>query len=343
LARQSSKNNSNNNKKRTDSQLRTQGSPRFRESPGGNRIVNAALLVSIVCVLVLGVSGAVYLDEFRGQRSAAAQAAAQPAAPPVQSASNAAPAAPAQLPPAPPASGNPPANSGQTTASASIPPLNQINPAAGPQLPKAAQPGYWVEYAAYSNTDTGADYAARLVKRLQPMGYKAYAVTISRADGKQYLIVRSETGGNRDSLENVSLQVSNALDIFPVVHGNGEAPVSQAAYTAPLPASAGSGLSYWVQFGAYDIDSYANSYAKKLSDSGIPAAVITRQRANGHVLYLVRSPPLPTPDEAQNLARQGQQLLGADTLVGQTIPNGPIPNGSIPDGSMPDSPANRHS
>jgi len=296
---------------------------------GGNRVINAALLVSILCVLVLGVTGAVYLDRLRGQGSAT-QATAQPVSPPVETASNA-PMAPA--PPPSPSPANPPANPGQTTASAVIPPanipaantlpVNQINPAAGPQLLKASQPGYWVEYAAYPNSDIGSGYAAKLVKRLQLMGYQAHAVKTSGSDGKQYFIVRSDIGGNRDSAENVSLQVSNALDIFPVVHRDGEAPVVQAAFTAPIPASAGATLSYWVQFGAYNIESYANSYAKKLSDSGIPATVITRQRSNGHALYLVRSPPLPTPDDAQTLAQHSQQLLGADTLVGQTIPDPP--------------------
>jgi hypothetical protein len=51
--------------------------------------------------------------------------------------------------------------------------------------------------------------------------------------------------------------------------------------------------------------------------------VIARQRPSGRVIYLVRSRPLSTADEAQALARHSQQLVGAETLVGQTIPEAP--------------------
>ncbi len=87
-------------------------------------------------------------------------------------------------------------------------------------------------------------------------------------------------------------------------------------------------LTYWVQFGAYDIENYAKLYAGKLRDSGIDVTIISRRRASGRMIYFVRSQPLKTPEDAEALAQHSQQLIGADTLVGQTVPDGPIPDPS---------------
>jgi cell division septation protein DedD len=284
----------NNNKKRADLP------PRHGTTPGTGRAINVALLVSILFVLVLGISGAIYFDQSRGGQAANPQAAVQPAAPPENSVQK----VPAQPGP------------GQNFAAAKIPPLEQLNPTAGPALLKAAQPGYWVEYAAY----LGPDYANRLVQRLADMGLKAYVVQAQGAGGKQYYRVRSETGGDRAAAEGAALKVSTALDIFPLVHHDGQSQTSAATFSAPIPPAAGSKLTYWVQFGAYDIESYAQLYANKLQGSGIDAAVISRQRPNGRVIYFVRSQPLNSPEDAQALAQHSQQLIGADTLVGQIIP-----------------------
>jgi cell division septation protein DedD len=289
LARQN--NNNNNNKKRSGSPPQNNGA-----SPGNGRAVNVALLASILVVLVLGIFGAIHFDQYHGGQAANPQTA---------------------LPPGP----------AQNFAAAKIPPLGQVNPAAGRATPaplQAAMPGYWVEYAAY----LGPDYAHQLVKRLDGMGIKAYVVMAPGAGGKQYYRVRSETGGDRAAAENAALLVSNALDIFPIVHRDGQNQAGVAAFSAPIPPAAGSALTYWVQFGAYDIESYAKSYAGKLQNSGIDVAIISRQRPSGRVIYFVRSQPLKTPEDAQALAQHSQQLIGADTLVGQTVPAGSTPDPS---------------
>ncbi len=270
----------NNNKKRAELPPRNGG------NPGTGRAINVALLVSILFVLVLGISGAIYFDQSRGGQTPHPQAA---------------------LPPATPG----------PAAAAKIPPLERINPTAGPALLKATQPGYWVEYAAY----LGPDYANQLVKRLDVMGIKAEIVRAQGAGGRQYFSVRSHPEGGRDAAENAALKVSEALDIFPVVHRDGQAQTSSAVFTASIPPASGSTLTYWVQFGAYDIESYAQLYARKLHDSGLDVAVISRQRPSGRVIYYVRSQPLKTPEDALALAQQSQQRNGGDTLIGQTIPD----------------------
>ena len=303
--------NNNDTKKRAELPPRSTESPlpqryRYEASPGTSRAVSVSLMLSILFALVLGVFGAIYFDQIRGD-----QAANLPATAPDQSAQNAfSTTAPAQPGP------------DRNTAAANIPPLGQINPAAGRANPaplQAAQSGYWVEYAAY----LGPDYANQLVQRLDTMGLKAYVVTAPGVGGKQYYRVRSETGGDRAAAETASLKVSDALDIFPIVHRDGKTQLGAAAFTVPVPSPPGSTLTYWVQFGAYDLENYAKLYASKLHDSGIDATVIARQRPSGRVIYLVRSRPLSTADEAQALARHSQQLVGAETLVGQTIPEAP--------------------
>jgi cell division protein FtsN len=300
--------NNNNSKKRAESPLRNAESPlqryRYEASPGTNRAVSLSLMLSILFALVLGIFGAIYFDQFRGD-----QAANSPPAAADGSAQNtvSTPALPGP---------------DQNIAAANIPPLSRINPTAGRANPaplQAAQSGYWVEYGAYS----GPGYADQLVKRLDTMGLKAYVVMAPGVGGKQYYRVRSATGGERAAAAAASLKVSDALDIAPIVHRDGKTQMSAAAFTPPIPSLPGSTLTYWVQFGAYDIESYAMLYAGKLRDSGLDVTVIARQRPSGRVIYLVRSHPLSTSDEAQDLARRSQQLVGADTLVGQTIPEAP--------------------
>jgi len=275
--------------------------PQNGATPGTGRAVNVALLVSILFVLVLGIFGAVYFENHGGGQAANPQAALPPAAPP----------------------GNP----GQNFATAPIPPLDQVNPAAGRTTPaplQAAQPGYWVEYAAY----LGPDYAKLMVQRLAAMGIKSYSEPATGAGGKQYYRVRSETGGDRDAAEQAALKVSNALDIFPIVHRDGQTQAGSAVFTAPIPPRAGTELTYWVQFGAYDIENYARLYASKLHDSGLDVTVISRRRASGRMIYFVRSPPLKSPEDAHALAQHSQHLVGGDTLVGQTVPDGRVPEPS---------------
>ena len=295
----------NNNK---NDQQRPSLPPKNGATPGAGRAVNVALLASILFVLVLGISGAIYFAD-RGGQAANPQTASSPAAPPGNSAQN----APAQPSP------------GQNSATATIPPpLNQVNPTAGRTTPaplQAAQPGYWVEYAAY----LGPDYAKLMVKRLADMGIKSYYEPAPGAGGKQYYRVRSGIGGDRDAAENAALKVSNALDIFPIVHRDGQTQAGAAVFSAPIPPASGFMLTYWVQFGAYDVDSYARLYAKKLHDSGLDVTIVSRRRPNGRMIYFVRSQPLNTPEDARALAQHSQQLVGGDTLVGQTIPDGPFP------------------
>ncbi len=282
--------------------------PQNGATPGTGSAVNVALLVSILFVLVLGIFGAVYFENRGGGQAANPQTASSPATPPGNSVQN----VPAQTGP------------GQSVATANIPPLNQVNPSAGRTTPaplQAAQPGYWVEYAAY----LGPDYAKLMVKRLAAMGIKSYSEPATGAGGKQYYRVRSETGGDRDAAEQAALQVSNALDIFPVVHRDGQTQAGAAVFSAPIPPASSSMLTYWVQFGAYDIDNYARLYATKLHDSGLDVTIISRRRPNGRMIYFVRSQPLKTPEEARALAQHSQQLVGGDTLVGQTVPDGPFP------------------
>jgi len=300
LARQSIKNN-NNRKQRPDLP------PQNGAAPGTGRAVNVALLVSILFVLVLGIFGAIYFEDHGGQ-TVNRQAALPSAAPPGNSTQN----VPAQAGP------------GQNFAATQIPPVDQVNPAAGPALLKAAQPGYWVEYAAY----LGPEYAKQLAKRLDGMGIKAEVVRAPGAGGKQYYSVRSGIGGDRDAAEDAALKVSNALDIFPIVHHDGQTRFGAAAFSVPIPPAASEMLAYWVQFGAYDIESYARLYANKLHDSGLDVTIISRRRASGRMIYFVRSPPLKTPEDARALAQHSQQLVGAETLVGQTVPDGLIPNPS---------------
>lgn len=300
MARQNSKN--NNHKKRPDLP------PQNGATPGTGRAINVALLVSILFVLVLGIFGAVYF-EGRGGQAVNPQAAAPAAAPPGNPAQNAAPAQPGP---------------GKNFATAPIPPFEQVNPAAGPALLKAAQPGYWVEYAAF----LGPDYANQLVKRLDRMGIKAEVARAPGAGGKQYYSVRSGIGSDRDAAENAALKVSNALDIFPIVHRDGQTQIGAAAFSVPIPPGAGAVLTYWVQFGAYDIESYARLYASKLHGSGLDVTIVSRRRASGRMIYFVRSPPLKTPEDARALVQRSQQLVGGDTLVGQTIPDGRIPDSS---------------
>jgi hypothetical protein len=157
------------------------------------------------------------------------------------------------------------------------------------------------------------------------MGIKSYSEPATGAGGKQYYRVRSETGGDRDAAEQAALKVSEALDIFPVVHRDGQTQAGAAVFSAPIPPASGFMLTYWVQFGAYNFDSYARLYAEKLHDSGLDVTIVSRRRPNGRMIYFVRSQPLNTPEDAWALAQHSQQLVGGDTLVGQTVPDGPFP------------------
>ncbi len=284
--------------------------PQNGATPGNGRAINVALLVSILFVLVLGIFGAIHFQDHGGGQAANPQAALPLAAPLGNSVQN----IPAQP------------DLGQSIATANIPPLGDLNPTAGPgpALLKAAQPGYWVEYAAY----LGPDYAKHLVKRLAEMGIKSYYEPASGAGGKQYYRVRSEIGGDRAAAEKAALDVSAAFDISPIVHRDGQTRVGSAAFSLPIPSSSGSMLTYWVQFGAYDIENYARLYAGKLRDSGLDVTIVSRRRASGRMIYFVRSPPLKSPEDAHALAQHSQQLVGGDTLVGQTVPDGRVPEPS---------------
>ncbi len=114
---------------------------------------------------------------------------------------------------------------------AEIPPLDQVNPAAGPALLKAAQPGYWVEYATILARITPTSWS----NGSMAWGSRPIIVRAPGAGGKQYYSVRSEIGSDRDAAENAALKVSAALGIFPIVHRDGQTQVDAAAFSVPIP------------------------------------------------------------------------------------------------------------
>jgi cell division protein FtsN len=297
--------------------------------------VGAALLLGVLFVVVLGVFGAIYFDEFPGisygtghhaETAAPAVPLVQstPIAPAVSAPANpnfaAAPVPPA-VPPAPPMTPPQPGPPPQVQAAPVIAPpqaaqsLATITPAAGRETPPglAARPGYWVEYGAYR----GSAYAERLKKSLSDQGISA-KVTRATGDDGVYYRVRSAATADRDVAAAAAARAQSALNIAPLLHREGEA--AEAAYTpAPSPSTAAP-LKYWVQFGAYDSEYYAKKLVETLRRDGIASELVKRLGPERRPIYFVRSPLLPDRDQARQLAERGETALGSATLLGQTLP-----------------------
>ena len=256
-------------------------------------ILGGVLLLSVLFVLVLGVYGAVYLDEFRPPSN---QVAAIPAPPP---------------PPVPPAQPIQPPAPSQATVPLPPPGFGDVNPAAGTGLGYAAKPGYWVEFGAY----LGPLHAERLVQKLDGIGIKSVITKAQGAGGVTYYRVRSAANGAREPAAADSRRAADAIGIEPLLHSGGSAtaPVVFVPRAAPNPE-----MRYWVQFGAYDLEGYAKLLVAKLRESGFDATLIERRRADGRPLYLVRAVSLRSRVEAEKIAADGQGFLGTPTLVGQT-------------------------
>jgi SPOR domain len=249
--------------------------------------LGSVLLLAVLIVLVLGVYGAVYLDEFRP----AIQIAAIPSPPP--------PAKPAPPP---------------RQAAVPVPPsaVAQVNPAASRSSPPglAAKPGYWVEYGAY----LGPHYAKLLVERLAALKIEAKITFAPGAGGLVYYRVRSFEAGTRDSAEADSHKAAMAIGIAPLVHRSGSAATTEAALASRDAPN--SDLRYWVQFAAYNLKGYAERMVDKLHQSSLDATLIERRHPDGRPLYLVRSLPLKTREEALGIAARGQNLVGSPVLIG---------------------------
>lgn len=305
--------------------------------------VGAALLLGVLFIVVLGVFGAIYFDDFPGisygpgphaETTAPTAPLAQttpipppaiesPQAPAANPNFAAAPVPPA-MPPAPPMHAPlPPSPSPQVEVTPAIAApqaaqtLAPINPAAGRETPPglAARPGYWVEYGAFR----GVPAAERMKKLLSDQQITAQ-VTRTTGDDGVYYRVRSAGNADRDRAAAALAKAQTALNIDPLLHREGEAK-AEAVYTPPpSPQEAAAPVKYWVQFGAYNIESYAKKLVVTLQHDGIAAELVTRPGAARRPFYFVRSPLLNDRNAAQRLAERGQTLLVSDTLLGQTLP-----------------------
>lgn len=286
-------------------------------------ILGPVLLLSILVVLMTGVVGAVYFDEFHWQSGThAAQNAPAPdnfaaehaTTTPSKSAGNAT-IAPPPIGAAPNFAVIPPAATPETAKV-----LNDgIQPAAGRGAPpvQALRPAYWVEYGAYR----GPSYAEALKRGLIGMGVKAEVTRAAGKGGFEYYRVRSRGEQQRDAATAEARQVAAKFGIAPLIHRGAGPPTAEVRYTSPESShKANEDRRYWVQFAAYDLEGYAKRLIPRLRQVGIDAFVIDGRRPDGRPLFLVRSQPLKRLDEARHIAAQGEAKLGSKVLIVHTPP-----------------------
>lgn len=312
-------------------------------SARSRRVWGAALLLTALLALVLGVFGAVYFqhDESpqvatnQAQQPAAAtpEAAPPPAAAPAENKpqeQEAAPSdsqAPSTLAPAPQTAQTPqtptapaPAETSPQTQAASPSPsldkeaqrLSQISPSAAPANIAATAPRYWVEFGAYE----GALYADRLKQSLGQLGIDASVANAQGKNGRRYLRVRTSGDSDRATAAAQVAKAQSALKIAPLLH--------RAAAISPAPARppeaqakpAGGGA-YWVQFGAFRERSNADQVLSQLRKKDIQATVLERKNSGLKPLYLVRVSSLGDRAQAERVAQQGGDTLKSrDVLIG---------------------------
>ncbi len=292
--------------------------------------LRAILLLATLIALVLGVFGAVYLDQFRGKAPpviAATQppAVAPPPAPvaPVAPTPQTAATTPAPEPAKPEANPSvaapeskvaqaPTPTAPAVVASAPSPPASTVAKAFDHVEPVAAPPDahdtarYWVEFGAYD----GERYADALKQRLAALGIEA---TTTKAQGKgnrTYVRVRLTRDTDRVAAEQIARKAAEALKIAPLVHRSTAPASAPVAVAKPATKPAGN----WVQFGAFRSRQGANTLAAKLVKSDIQAIVITTNNA----LYLVRVDGIADRAAAEKIATKGSLVLHSkDVLVGQ--------------------------
>jgi cell division septation protein DedD len=293
------------------------------------RILRAALLACGVTVALAGFGSTFYLNWAREVLSAAtlprspSTAAATPADPlpaPASEIERAGSAVPAPAEPgatAALATAEAPADGSST---APVPPsapaqLAALEPPATSSLGDADH--YWVEYGVFVN----ATPARRLQQALADQGLAALLVETHTSDGRALLSVRSVALVDYDEASEVAQRAERALGVGALVRRSADEPGQAPSVPTSTPTSpARSAQGYWVQFGAFSHAELAQHVKKVLGKSGIATAVSTLRLANGQLLFVVRSVPLPDRDSALALGQRGQRVAKVEFMLHRVDP-----------------------
>ena len=315
------------------------------KTPPSRGTLAAALLLGCLLALVLGVFGAVYLDQFRAhtgpdivlRKTAPVVASATP-----PEAGPSATVTPPENPPVaqavtPPESPAPEVAQAQPTTASTVTPLadiapklEQIAPAAAPAMVAAAAgPRYWVEFGVYE----GKFFADKLTKSLDDLGIKATITTAPGRNGTRYLRVRTANESDQATAEAQVEKARTAFKITPLLHRTAAAATIAPPKAAVAPAATASAPkpspktgAYWVQFGAYSSEQGAREIANQLAKSGIQATVTKKTIQVPQTLYLIRAEGLPDRAEATSVAQKGSAVLhSSDAFVRKNLRAPPLP------------------
>jgi cell division septation protein DedD len=266
------------------------------------------LLTLSLGVTGFGIATAVYLE--RPPPSVTGGRAPIPAALPMPShdplAAAAAVPLPAETPPAPAAlpaiepQAGPPAPPPQTGPSVQAAALESPPPAVVLAPAAETKASYWVEYGAF----LGEASALRLKEALGRHGLVATIVTTHGRDGRKLLSVRSTPLADRADARRAIGEARRALRIAALLHRDNRA-------AAPAPQ-------FRVQFGAFAKPGPAARLSRELASGGIATTVSSVQEANGKLLYLVQTMPVPDHAQALALGERGRQIAQTDFRIERT-------------------------
>jgi cell division protein FtsN len=160
-----------------------------------------------------------------------------------------------------------------------------------------------------------------LRRSLSALGIETSVSYLPGRGGRHYYSVRSAPVAEQADASAALAKAGEALHIAPLLHherSETDENAVQAADASPRPeTSAGAEHGrYWVQFGVFAVQRFAERFKARLQNGGIATTTSPRLRRDGRTLYYVRSSLLPDRQSAAALAERAHTLLGTAVLIG---------------------------
>ncbi len=293
-------------------------------------MIGGLLLLLSLGAMVLGVFGAIYLDQPQDHPSTTLSSQGSSTNPESDNFAPSATTAPLPVNPkisaeSPHQEDGVPAEVARNlatlapSAGPTAPPSDRAAPSAGPgpegapgsapaPVPASSNaavtaPGVRVVFATYGSARKV--YAERLKQKLAALGLDTTIDRLRGHGGRHYYSVRSPTG----HMEGARAAVATAqqeLHLSPLIHRD---------RTGGSTEAAGTPYGYSVQFGVLADPYGARILRDRLVGQSIEATIAKRRRADGTQIYVVKSWRLPTRQDAEALAQQAMTTVKIDALV----------------------------